>query len=128
MNKQFLYLPSSVFMAHRLEGMSNNNIHVIIIKKLIMRKYLYRYNQMCEQNWKKNASSKHKSRSRRICQSRRDLRRISSVTSSNFYMRTHVNEIETMYGRSRVNVKVEPRSNFDVYVRFLYIPPILFRT
>ena len=49
-------------MAHRLEGMSNNNIHVIIIKKLIMRKYLYRYNQMCEQNWKKNASSKHKSR------------------------------------------------------------------
>ena len=40
-------------MARKLEGTSNNNIHVIIIKKFITRKYLYRYNQMCEQNWKK---------------------------------------------------------------------------
>ena len=40
-------------MAQKLEGTSNNNIHVIIIKKFITRKYLYRYNQMCEQNRKK---------------------------------------------------------------------------
>ena len=41
--------------------------------------------------------------------------------SRNFYVRTHinftrVNEIETMYGRSRVNVKVEPRSTFKFQV------------
>ena len=30
-------------MARKLEGTSNNNIHVIIIKKLITRKYLYRF-------------------------------------------------------------------------------------
>ena len=28
------------------------------------------------------------------------------------YVRTHVNTIETMYGRLRVNVKVEPSSTF----------------
>ena len=40
-------------MAQKLEGTSNNNIHVIIIKKFITPKYLQRYNQMCEQKWKK---------------------------------------------------------------------------
>ena len=109
-------------MARKLEGTSNNNIHVIIIKKFITCKYLYRYNQMCEQNWKKNASSKHKSISRRTSRSRRDLRWISIVTSSNFHVRTYMNIIETTYGRSHVNVKVEPHPTFTFTPGFLTLP------
>ena len=50
--------------------------------------------------------------------------------SHNFYVRTHlnftrVNKIETMYERSRVNVKVEPRSTFTIYawpfIHYLYV-------
>ena len=43
---------------------------------------------------------------------------------------TRVNEIEAMYGRSRVNAKVEPRSTFTFITRGLsyrsYITSILF--
>ena len=38
-------------------------------------------------------------------------------------VRTHVNKMEAMYGRSRLTVKVEPRSslNFYVYARKIYV-------
>ena len=39
---------------------------------------------------------------------------------------TRVNKIETMYGRSRVNVKVEPRSSFTFKRVLSYIAFILF--
>ena len=44
--------------------------------------------------------------------------------SRNFYKRMHVSftrvkEIEAMYGRSRVNIKVEPCSKFYVYAQHL---------
>ena len=46
--------------------------------------------------------------------------------SRSFCVRSHVNftrvnKIETMYGRSRVNVKVEPRSNFTLTPGLSYI-------
>ena len=41
-------------------------------------------------------------------------------------MRTRVNKIETMYGRSRVNVKVEPRSTFTFTRGLSYIASISF--
>ena len=46
-------------------------------------------------------------------------------------MRTHVNftlvnEIETIYGRSRINVKVEPRSTFTFTRGLSYIAFISF--
>ena len=41
-------------------------------------------------------------------------------------MRTHVNKIETMFGRSRVNVKVEHRSTFTFTRGLSYIAPISF--
>ena len=46
-------------------------------------------------------------------------------------MRTHVNftlvnEIETIYGRSRINVKVEPRSTFTFTRGLSYIASISF--
>ena len=51
--------------------------------------------------------------------------------SRNFYVLTHViftrvNKIGTMYGRSRVNVKVEPRSTFTFPRRLSYIASISF--
>ena len=51
--------------------------------------------------------------------------------SSNFYGRTQihftrVNRLEAMYGRSRVNVKVEPRSAFTFTHGLPYIASILF--
>ena len=52
--------------------------------------------------------------------------------SCNFYVRTHVNfarvtKIETMYGRSRVNVIVEPRALNLTFTRSLsYIVSISF--
>ena len=39
---------------------------------------------------------------------------------------TRVNKIEAMYGRSRVNVKVEPRQTFTLSLAFSYIASILF--
>ena len=42
--------------------------------------------------------------------------------SRNFYVRTLVNKIETMHGRSRVNVKVEPRSTFNLRMAFHALP------
>ena len=33
--------------------------------------------------------------------------------SHNFYLRTHVSKVETMYGRSRVNAKVEILTSGD---------------
>ena len=52
--------------------------------------------------------------------------------SRNFYVCTHVNftrlnKIETMYERSRVNVKVEPRSTFTFTCGLSYIASISFR-
>ena len=49
----------------------------------------------------------------------------------NFYVSTHVNftrvnKIEAMYGRSRVNVKVEPRSTFTLSRGVSYIAYISF--
>ena len=41
-------------------------------------------------------------------------------------MRTHVNKIETLYGRSRVYVKVEPRSTFTFTRGLSYITSISF--
>ena len=41
-------------------------------------------------------------------------------------MRTRVNEIETLYGRSRVYVEVEPRSTFTFTGGLSYIASILF--
>ena len=34
--------------------------------------------------------------------------------SYNFYLRTHVNKVDTMYGRSRVNAKVEIITSGDL--------------
>ena len=49
----------------------------------------------------------------------------------NFYVSTHVNfmrvnKIKAMYGRSRVNVKVEPRSTFTLTCGVSYIAYISF--
>ena len=51
--------------------------------------------------------------------------------SHNFYLSAHVsfarvNKIEAMYGKSRVNVKFEPRSTFTFARDFPYIASILF--
>ena len=51
--------------------------------------------------------------------------------SRNFSVRTHVNftrvnKMETMYGRSRVYVKVEPRSTFTLTRALSYIASISF--
>ena len=51
--------------------------------------------------------------------------------SHNFYVSTRVsftrvNKIETMYGRSRVNVKVEPHSTFTFTRDLSYISSISF--
>ena len=43
-----------------------------------------------------------------------------------FYVRTRVNKTETMYGRSRVNIKVEPRSTFTFTGGLSYIASISF--
>ena len=43
-----------------------------------------------------------------------------------FYVRTRVNKTETMYERSRVNVKVEPRSTFTFTGGLSYIASISF--
>ena len=49
----------------------------------------------------------------------------------NYYVQTHltftrVNKIEDMYDRSRVNLKVEPRSTFAFTRDLLYIVSTLF--
>ena len=44
----------------------------------------------------------------------------------NFYLRTRVNEIETMYDRSRINVKVELLSTSTFTRDTSYIASILF--
>ena len=51
--------------------------------------------------------------------------------SRNFYVGTHVNftrvnKIETIYGRSHVNMKVKPRSNFTITSGLSHIVSILF--
>ena len=61
----------------------------------------------------------------------RKKRRGGFPRSRDFYVRTHVNftrlnKIETMYGRSRVNVKVEPRSTFTFTCSLSYIASISF--
>ena len=43
-----------------------------------------------------------------------------------FYVRTHVNEIDAINGRSRANVKVEPRSTFTFTRNLSYIASISF--
>ena len=48
--------------------------------------------------------------------------------SCSFYVRTRVNKIETMFERSRVNVKVEPRSTFTFTRGCSYIASILLIT
>ena len=56
---------------------------------------------------------------------------LSFICECKFSARTHVsftrvNKIETMYGRSRINVKVEPRSSFTFTSVLSYIASILF--
>ena len=46
--------------------------------------------------------------------------------SRDFSVGTRVNKIDTMYGRSRVNVKVEPRSTFTFTRDLSYIASISF--
>ena len=51
------------------------------------------------------------------------------LRSRNFYVSTHVNftrvnKVETMYGRSRVNVRVEPRSTFTLTRGLSYLLPL----
>ena len=46
--------------------------------------------------------------------------------SRNFYVSTLVNKIEAMYGRPRVNVKVERGSTFTFTRDLRYIASILF--
>ena len=44
----------------------------------------------------------------------------------NFYVGTRANKTEAMYGRSRGNVKIEPRSTFTFMLDRRYIASILF--
>ena len=65
-----------------------------------------------------------------FCRQGTDSEKGGFPLSHNFYVRTHlnfkgVNKIETVYERSSVNLKVEPRSTFTFYawpfIHYLYV-------